>query len=192
MNKQLLSKLKKLAKENNIELKDILAELKQEERLHSETKMVEQVEANKPLVGKCFYKTVEPRHSMFPHMKRFYQVLSNRSENEYRVECLVFDEHPTYWFKYQAHKAGFSGDFYLGNFEFESFHTESRMANSFINMTEITKEEFDEHARKYLDEILNTHWVCDHYRYGGKLPTDPDWPQPEKDPMSFQKREDYK
>lgn len=192
MNTTLISEVKALAEKYETSMDELLTELKHDRRLHSETEMAKQVNANKPLVGKCFCKNIEPRHSMFPPMKRFYQIISNRSENEYRVECLVFDEHPTYWFKYQAHKAGFSGDFYLGSFEFEGFRTESKMAKNFTDMTEITKEEFNEHARLYLNELLETRWVPDHYRYGGKLPTDPDWPQKEKEPLSFQKRDDYK
>lgn len=192
MNKDLLSEIQKLTETYNISMNDLLRDLKEESRFNHETQIAEKVKANKPLVGKCFYKTLEPRHSMFPPMKRFYYIISNRSENEYRVECLIFDEHPTYWFHYQAHKAGFSGDFYLGNFEFDGFHTDSQMINELETMTEITKEEFDEHAQKYLNELLETKWVPDHYRYGGKLPTDPDWSQEEKDPISFQRRGNYK
>lgn len=185
MDNKLLSDLQKFAKEHNMSVNDIVSEIKHKERAHDETEMAKKVKANEHLVGKCFCKTVEPRHSMFPVMKRFYKVVSNRSENEYRVECLVFDEHPTYWFKYQAHKIGFSGDFYLGSFEFEAFRTESKMAKDFARMNEISEEEFNEHAREYLNELLETKWIPDHYRYGGKLPTDPDWPQEEKQPISL-------
>lgn len=185
MDNKLLSDLQRFAEEHNVSVKDIVLEVKHKEKVHNETEMAEKVKANEQLVGKCFYKTIEPRHSMFPAMKRFYKVISNRSENEYRVECLVFDEHPTYWFKYQAHKIGFSGDFYLGSFEFEAFRTESKMAKDFVNITEISEEEFNEHAREYLNELLETKWIPDHYRYGGKLPTDPDWPQEEKQPISL-------
>jgi hypothetical protein len=93
---------------------------------------------------------------------------------------LIFDEHPTYWFDYQAHKANFAGDYYLGHFEFQSFHTDSIMVTTLQSMTEISPEEFEIYAYNYSKELLNTEWLPDHYRYGGKLPTDPDWPEKEK------------
>ena len=185
MSKELLNEINKLAENFGISTEDILYQLKHEQRLKYETEMAEKVEHNKNLTDRYFYTEVEPMHTMFPKMKRFYHVLSARSENEYRVECLMFNEHPAYWFEYQAHKADFAGDYYLGHFEFESFTVDSIMANSFSHMTEITKEEFDEHARRYLGEMLEMKWVADHYRYGGKLPSDPDWPQTEKQPLSF-------
>ena len=43
----------------------------------------------------------------------------------------------------------------------------------------------DKKVREYLNELLETKWIPDHYRYGGKLPTDPDWPQEEKQPISL-------
>lgn len=186
MSKELLRDISIIAEKHGISTEDILYQLKHEQRLKYETEMAEKVKDNKNLIGRYFYAEIEPRHTMFPKMKRFYKVLSARSENEYRVECLIFNEHPAYWFEYQAHKAGFAGDYYLGHFEFNSFTVDSIMANSFKMMTEITKEEFDEHARQYLEEMLEMNWVADHYRYGGKLPNDPDWPQREKMPLSFE------
>ena len=42
-------------------------------------------------------------------------------------------------------------------------------------MEEITNDEYNTAARKYTDELLELKWSADHYRFGGKLPTDLDW-----------------
>lgn len=172
---ELLNKLKELSKENNISLNDMSRLLGNESKKEQEEQLRDKVNDNKDLVGRYFYRLGHPRSKMFPEMKKFYRVLSNRSENEYRVECLTFYEHPTYWFDYNAHKIGFPGDYYLGNFEFESFVVDSFMAKDIRSLTEISKEEFDSYAKKYLDELLNLEWLEDHYRWGGVLPKDEKW-----------------
>lgn len=172
---EILNKIKELSKENDISLNDISRFISNESKREEDEKLRDRVSENKDLVGKYFYKIRHPRSKMFPEMKKFYHVLSNRSENEYRVECLTFYEHPTYWFDYNAHKIGFPGDYYLGNFEFESFVVDSFMVKDIRSLTEISKEEFDSYAKKYLDELLNLEWLEDHYRWGGVLPKDEKW-----------------
>lgn len=130
-----------------------------------------------PLVGKC-YKIIKAKpHNMFPEMNRYFKVISEQSENECRVECLVFDEHPTYWFSYQSSKAGFPGDYYLGSFDFESIYTEDIMVSSLKSMTKISLEEYNKAMRRYIEELITLPWHAEHYRFGGKMPTDPDWPK---------------
>ena len=169
--------LKSIAKSHDMSLSEMIEELRSIKRKDEELQYKEDVKKNEELIGKCFYELTEPRSGMFPQMKRFYKVISNRSSYSNRIECLVFDAHPTYWFEYQFHLKGMSGDYFFGDFEFESFHTEDVLVNELNHMIEISQKKFDEAAKKYLDELLDTKWYADHYRYGGVLPTDPKWPK---------------
>lgn len=77
------------------------------------------------------------------------------------------------------------GDYFLGKYEFDSIQVEDfgafvwlkkDGANLFINdMTEISAEEYNAAMNKYIEELQSINWVADHYRFGGKLPSDPDW-----------------
>lgn len=171
----ILNKLKELSDNNDMSLDELSRLIKEESRKEGEDVLKQKVKENENYIGKCFYRIINKERGMFPEMRKFYLVLSNRSNNEYRVECLTFKEFPTYWFEYQAHKIGCIGDYYLGSFEFESFKTESIMASSLKTMTEISKEEFDKYAKDYLDKLLNLEWIEDHYRWGGILPDNPKW-----------------
>lgn len=169
--------IQKIVKERNISLGDLISISKECMRAEQEDKIKNKVSENEKYVGRCFCVDTKPRSGMFPKMKRFIKVISERSSSEHRVECLTFTEHPTYWFEYQSHLAGFAGDYYLGNFEFKSFEVRDIMINELDSMQEISSAAFDKHARKYLEELLSTKWYPDHYRYGGILPTDPAWPK---------------
>lgn len=171
----IIDQLKKLSNDNNMSLDELSTLIAKDSRKVEEEKLHNNVQKNEQYVGRCFYNIVNKSHSMFPEMKKFYLVISGRSENEYRVECLTFKEQPTYWFDYQMHKMNFVGDYYLGKFEFESFETESIMVSSLKLMTEISREEFNKYAKEYLDKLLNLEWIEDHYRWGGVLPDDPKW-----------------
>ena len=172
---KIVSKLKEFANENNISLEDLSGMLRVEATNEINGKIRENVAKNKDLVGKCFYTTVKKPSHMFPEMRKFFLVLSNRSNNEYRVECLTFYEHPTYWFEYNMHKASYPGDFYLGHFEFDGFETDSYLASNIRSYQEISKDEFNLRAKKYLNELLSLNWIEDHYRWGGVFPQDEKW-----------------
>lgn len=178
MSKSILQQIENIAKTNNKSLCDIRNILDTELRDVRNRKIQEMAEANKNLVGKCFVYETEPRHGMFPRMKRYCKVLSHRSENEYRVECLMFYEHPFYWYDQKAHKIQQPGDWYLGEFDFDSFVVESIMAKTIMQrMTEISQKEYDEAAMRYTKALLEIPWCEEHYRFGGKLPIDDSWSQ---------------
>lgn len=42
-------------------------------------------------------------------------------------------------------------------------------------MIEISTEEYNAAMNKYIEELQSMNWVADHYRFGGKMPSDPDW-----------------
>ena len=171
--------LTRLADENNMSLEEIRQELDNSILAERNKECVKTAEGNKDLEGRCFKVAHKPHSGLFPEMCRYYKVISCRSENEYRVECLVFDEHPTYWFEYKACRTLRTGDWYLGSFDFDSFRTEDIMARSIREgMEPISEEEFNDAARKYVEELLITKWTPDHFRFGGKLPTDKNWEDP--------------
>jgi hypothetical protein len=175
MDPNTIPELERFAKDHGSNLHELSTILNNYKTIEEEKKLIETTDTNESLIGKCFYTIVKPYHGIFPEMKRFFKVLSNRSNNQYRVECLVFDEHPTYWFKYQMHKEHTIGDYYLGHFDFKSFSTESIMATTLQEMTEISSEEFTIYAYHCAVELLDTEWIPDHYRGGEILPSDPNW-----------------
>ena len=160
--------------------------------------IIEQSQKHDYLVGKCFKKRVKPHSGMFPEMWRYYKVISYQSSDQYRVECLEFDEHPTYWFDHQSSALGMPGDYYLGSFDFYGFWTEDVMANELLDTvgnrsmtvmldgkeitlpqrdkyTAITLEEYNNAMMNYTQELSELPWYAEHYRLGGKLPTDEGW-----------------
>lgn len=174
MNK-VLKQIQDLARKNNMDIEDLVSSINEAKSEEDELLLRKNAEQNRHLVGKYYVSETKQSSSMFPKMKQFYHVLTNRSSSEYMVECLTFKEHPAYWFEYQIHKKDFPGDGYLGEYEFESFETMGISAKDLETMTEISKEEFDKAAKNYLEELLDLNWYTDHYRFGGKLPTDLDW-----------------
>lgn len=143
------------------------------------------IESHKPYVGKCYKKRVKPYSSMFPEMWRYIKVISERGSNEYRMSALVFDEHPTYWFAYKHMRN--VGHYYVGEFEFDGICVENYPffcvdywdhgadKNVIDYLTEISLEEYNAAMDNYIKELQELPWYADHYRIGGKLPTDEGW-----------------
>ena len=167
--------VRKAMEDTGIDAASMLQWLDRKSRESKDAGIRSKVEALRGLEGKCFVEMAVPEGGMFPSMKRYYKVISARSENEYRVECLVFDEHPLYWFDYKSNMAGVPGDWFLGTFRFESIRTESVMSAEIAMMSEIGRDEFDAAMRRYIGELSVMRWVPDHFRLGGKLPSDPGW-----------------
>ena len=167
--------LQDFLREQEISVADLQQYLKNDLRMKLDVKMKTAAEANRDLVGRCFVCGTDRTESMFPVMKQYVKVISYRSINEYHVACLVFTEHPTYWFDYQSHKLHMPGDWYFGEYVCDTICMENLMASDIRSMTEISNEEFATAARKYLDELLALSFPADHYRFGGKMPTDADW-----------------
>ena len=162
-----------LLKKNNLSASEALQILKNENLENEDEEIKKIVESHENLVGKCFVTTTI--QTLFPIMKRYIKVISARSENPYRVECLCFEEHPTYWFDYQSHKMRFAGDYYLGTFEFDSIVVDSLMADVVMKMDPISTEEYNNAMRQYIEELTEMKWSCDHYRMGNKMPSDVNW-----------------
>ena len=168
-------------KENpELDYDDFINATYQEAYKMSHEELIKKSLKNKDLVGRCFYRYESP--GLFPKMKKYYKIISYQSTNEYRVECLTFYEHPTYWFNYKSHLAQQPGDYYLGSFDFSTFRVEDEMARYFLNedFIEISLDEYNEAIISHAKELVEMPWCANHYRYGNKLPTDPDWPQEDK------------
>ena len=173
----LIKKLKNFCKYNNVEFDDLLIEIRHEQKEQENKEMREAAARNKQLVGKCFRRRVKPRSGMFPEMYRYYKVVSEQAVNSCCVSCLTFDEEPYYWFEYQAHKAGFPGDFFLGEFDFTPICVKSKLLTTFrlTGVEEISEDEFNTALSCLGQKIAEMPWSAEHYRYGGKLPTDEGW-----------------
>lgn len=176
------------------ELNDLMQEIKHQIRIKEEEKMRAAVAEHAGLVGKCFKARVQPHFGTFPEMWRYYKIISTRAENENRVSVLRFDEYPTYWFDYRASEIGRAGDFYFGHYDFDSIIVEDfpfcyydlkgeghiQIRNE---LTEISLSEYNTAMILYIDRLQEMEWPADHYRFGGKKPSDPDW---EKEPHELQ------
>ena len=116
--------------------------------------MCELAEINKDLVGRYFKDS-----------KRYYKILSCQSQNEYKIECLVFSIEPEATFINSSHKVIQAGDGFLGQFSFSSFETKSIMASVIRDLKEIDKEEFDEAAKNFLSKLLSMEWTATSYKW---------------------------
>jgi hypothetical protein len=153
----------------NVDDSDVSQAFRQVIKDTEHKRIIQKAKENKKYVGKCYVMRTKPRSGMFPEMNRYYKIISCQSSNEYHVEALAFDEHPTYFFNYQ-------GNHFCGNFSFEGFNIEDIFVQTLINsLKEISEEEYWAAAGKYLSELREMTWYANHYRCGGKLPTDPGW-----------------
>ena len=141
------------------------------------------VSSHKSYVGKCYCGEETLNFSMTPKMKKYYKIISERASNQYEMSALIFYEHPFYWFDYQDHKFGLPGNWYLGNYVFDGIQVENfgafcvsnRINNNIFDLTPISLDEYNAAMDKYIEELQNMEWPADHYRFGNKLPSDPDW-----------------
>ena len=165
-----------LKEKYNVKESDVSRAFSQTIKNSAHKGIIQKAKENKKYVGKYYVMRVKPQGGMFPEMNRYYKVISYQSSNEYHVEALAFDEHPTYFFDYHSSMIGEPGDYFLGNFDFEGFNVEDIFAQTLLmSAKEISEEEYWTAAEKYLSELRETPWYADHYRCGGKLPTDPGW-----------------
>ena len=138
-------------------------------------------ESHKKYVGKCFVAEERPYYDLFPKMKKYYKVISERACNEHNVSALTFFEHPVYWYNYN------SKDNYFGNYDLESINIDdlfdARLVFNnlvFNNLTEITPEEYNKAMDNYIAELQSMDFPADHYRFGNKMPSDPGWKTEQK------------
>ena len=92
-----------LSKNDALYLLTVLKE-RQKEKCDSNLRSV--VESHESYVGKCYYEIVKPHNGMFPEMKKYYKIISERCESQYSLSVLTFYEHPYYWFNYRSTKMG--------------------------------------------------------------------------------------
>lgn len=167
--------IKKFLEDNNLSLRDLQLYVEFETYKNYNEQLRDALKKNSEYVGKCFQQEVEPFHKLFPKIKRFYKVLSERSSNEYRVACLIFDQHIHYWFETNYHKVKQVGDYILGEFSFNPIWTDSIMVKDLKTFKEISIEEYNEGLKSLTNELINTKFTPNHYRFGGILPSDSRW-----------------
>lgn len=158
----------RISREYDVDTWQVYSAAKDAFRDYMQEKAIAKAGENAKYVGKYYVKNNSSK--TFPGMKYYYKILSEQSSSEYHVEALVFSEHPVYWFEYKRY-----GN-YLGSFDFDSFVVK----NIFIRYLdeqceEITEEEYWEAAKQYFFELKNLNWTPEHWRLGGKLPSDEEW-----------------
>ncbi len=132
-------------------------------------------ESHKKYVGKCFVAEERPYYDLFPKMKKYYKVISERAFNECNVSALTFFEHPVYWYNCNGK------DCYFGNYDLESINIEEFDANlAFNDLTKITPEEYNKAMDNYIAELQSMDFPADHCRFGNKMPSDSDWKTEQK------------
>ena len=144
-------------------------------RKEADQKLKESVDKNRKYVGKC-YSVPSFDTEMFPSMKKYVKVVSERASDAYHVSCLVFHEVPTYWFNYQSTRIGVPGDYYLGSFEFDGIYMDEVRIDELGYGFEISEGEYNRLMQQYINELQSMPWYADHYRCGGKWPQDKNWP----------------
>lgn len=174
-----LEEVLKVLHENNVSARDLKHYLEEAVKTDADKELRQKVEANRYLEGKCFVCTTEV-DPMFPPMKRYLKVISAQACTEYRVSVLTFPEHPFYWFDYKSSKIGNAGDYFLGNFDFTGIEVTDIMIDNLFtpslkNFSEISLDEYNEALLQFTKELIELPWTADHYRFGNKLPTDPEW-----------------
>lgn len=141
-------KFKKIVEESNISYSEAYQIAKKWYVDMETTNIEEKIKENKKYVGKYF-------KMLHPILPTYIKVISEASTNIYNVECLIFDECPTYWFDYQNSKVGTPGDYCLGSFDFLSVRVESFLIKDLQYCEEITKEDFDNALRNYIEKLIN-------------------------------------
>jgi len=111
-------------------------------------------------------------------MYRYYKVVSAQADASCRVSCLIFDEKPYYWFEPQLHMLYFPGDGTLGEFDFKPMWVDSILTKCFKDKNDfeaIDEDLFNLELCCLGQKIAGMPWSAEHYRCGGKLPTDEGW-----------------
>lgn len=135
------------------------------------------VNEHKKYVGICFKIPFKPRHGMFPKMWQYCKVISEYSSFSHSLSVLCFAEYPFYWYEYQSDLASQQGNWILGEYDFDGIFVNTVPDSIFnIESTEIiSEEEYNKAMNLYITRLQKMKWIPNHYRFGGKLPQDPDW-----------------
>lgn len=131
----------------------------------------------KKYVGVCFKIPFNPMHGMFPKMYLYHKIVSEYSPFRKNFSALCFTEYPFYWYEYQSHLMPSQGDFIFGEYNFDGIFIRSvpNCVFSVKNIEIISEKEYNEAMNLYVARLQEMKWVPNHYRFGGKLPQDPDW-----------------
>lgn len=104
------------------------------------------IKQNQKYIGKC-YK--EKKH------EKYIYVLSSKSSNEYRMECICF-ELPVKFFEQHKLTKMFNPDNAFSNIDFESIYIENYplLCNGVLHsLEEISKEEYFSKMDEYVQEL---------------------------------------
>lgn len=162
----------KLSKEDLIALTQAIKyQIKEQEELELRAAIRSHIK----LVGKCYKTRVKPKDGLFPEMWKYYKIISERASSEYCVSALTFNEFPVYWFNYQMSKTFRVGDYYCGEYDFESIIIENLNLYNDNDFIEISLKEYNEAMNLYIKRLQMLNWPADHYRLSGALPGEEKW-----------------
>lgn len=170
-----LNQLRDVLRKNGLDAGAVRRYMDAVVKSEADQKLRDSVEKNRKFVGKC-YAIPSFDTQMFPTMKKYLKVVSERASDSYSVSCLVFHEVPTYWFNYQSSRIGTTGDYYLGSFEFDGIYVDEVRIDELGYGFEISEGEYNRLMQQYINELQSMPWYADHYRCGGKWPQDKNWP----------------
>ena len=111
---------------------------------------------NSKYVGKCYVLNTK-------NGKRFYKVISVKSNNQFRISCLVFDENPSAKFHPLFQKAIPHHD-NEGTIHFEGIYVEDIMIKKTFmcvaieDMTEISEGEWRYALQRYINQLIDFDW----------------------------------
>ena len=112
-------------------------------------KLEEKYEKNKALVGRCFVRREQ----------KFFKVVSIKSNNEYRVTCLVFKKDPEADFisKWDMNSSYHHPN--AGRIDFYGVYTDDILIKDLLEgCTEIDEEEYNSQLHKYIDKLIDFNW----------------------------------
>ena len=149
----LFNKFQEFCKENNTDMQSVLREIDEQQGEIAKQKRIREFESHKNLIGKCFKNN-----------GKYYKVVSIRADNSYRISCLEFDEHPSYYFTKTSQRAFWHCD-YEGYFDFEGIYIDDEIigkvhgnAPGLVDWEEITEEEYRAALKNYCEELLEIDW----------------------------------
>lgn len=155
-----------LMSEAGIDSEDLRVYLENKNRSKCDAKLHDSVELNDALVGKCYRQVLEYADNTSAstvHMK-YYKVVSSRSDNQFRVTCLIFDDIPTYSFLYQNDRLWRVGSYFLGNFDMNTIECDSVMITDLVKYEEISIGEYNAALDSYIDKLKKLEFDPDYRR----------------------------
>lgn len=149
----LLNKFQEFCKENNTDMQSVLREIDEQQGEIAKQKRIQKFESHKNLIGKCFKNN-----------DKYFKVISIRADNDSRISCLEFDEHPSYYFTKTFQRAFWHCD-YEGYFDFDGIYVDDEIlgkvygnAPGLVDWEEITEEEYKVAFKNYCEELLEMDW----------------------------------